>query len=241
MENSLSAFRRAVAEGYRYIETDVRATADGTVVVQHDEDLDRTTDGHGTVGALPWSEVRSARIGGREPVCRLEDALEELPETFFNIDVKSDAAVGEVLRVLRRQHATDRVCLAAFSDRRLRALRRGGATLTSMGPRSVAALWAGSRVAGAPLRWMVQGGMAQVPPERGRLRVIDRRFAGLAHRWGLEVHAWTIDDAAEMAALLDLGVDGLVTDRPDVLRDVLRGRGQWSAAGGPQREERARN
>lgn len=237
MENSLSAFRRAAAEGYQYIETDVRATADGTVVVHHDADLDRTTDGRGSIGALPWSAVRSARIAGREPVCRLEDALEELPETFFNIDVKSDAAVREVLRVVRRQQAGDRVCLAAFSDRRLRALRREGALLTSMGPRSAAVLWAGSRPAGWPLRPLTRAGVAQVPARRGRFRVIDRRFVGLAHRRGLEVHAWTIDDGVEMACLLDLGVDGLVTDRPDVLREVLRSRGQWNAVTVPGAEK----
>lgn len=238
MENSLSAFRRAVAEGYRYIETDVHATADGIVVVHHDADLDRTTDGRGSIDCLSWSVVRSARIAGREPVCRLEDALEELPDAFFNIDVKSDPAVPGVLRVVRRQNAWDRVCLAAFSDRRLESLRRAGgpAILTSLGPRSAATLWAGSRLAGLPLSPLVHGAAAQVPVRRGRLRVIDPRFLRLAHRWGLEVHAWTIDDAPAMAALLDLGVDGLVTDRPDVLRAVLRDRGQWDVAAVPGTE-----
>jgi glycerophosphoryl diester phosphodiesterase len=238
MENSLSAFRRAVAEGYRYIETDVHATADGILVVHHDTDLDRTTDSRGSIGRLPWSAVRSARIAGREPVCRLEDVLEELPDTFFNIDVKSDPAVPEVLRVVRRQNAWDRVCLAAFSDRRLESLRRDGgpALLTSLGPRSAAAVWAGSRLVGWPLRPLVRGGAAQVPARRGRLRVIDSRFLRLAHRWGLEVHGWTINHASDMAALLDLGVDGLVTDRPDVLRAVLRQRAQWNVAAVPGTE-----
>jgi glycerophosphoryl diester phosphodiesterase len=232
MENSLSAFRRAAAEGYHYIETDVHATADGVVVLHHDPDLDRTTDGTGAIGRLPWSTVRSALIAGREPMCRLDDLLEELPETLFNIDVKADSAVQPVLRVLRRHNGWDRVCLAAFDDRRLQMLRRDAdrRLLTSMGQLSVTALWTGSRLVGWPLRGLVRGSAAQVPPRRGLLRVIDPRFVRLAHRWGLEVHAWTIDNAAEMAALLDFGVDGLVTDRPDVLRDVLRRRGQWSVA-----------
>jgi glycerophosphoryl diester phosphodiesterase len=230
MENSLSAFRKAVAEGYRYIETDVHATADEIVVVHHDPSLERVTDGRGAIRGLPWSAVGSARIAGREPVCRLDDVLEELPGAFLNIDVKADSAVRPVLRVLRRHNAWDRVCLAAFDDARLRALRRDGdpSLLTSMGQRSAATLWAGSRLAGWPLRGLVRGNAAQVPPRQGRLRVIDSRFLRLAHRWGLEVHAWTIDEAAEMTALLDLGVDGLVTDRPDILREVLRERGQWS-------------
>ena len=229
MENSLSAFRRAVAEGFRYIETDVHATSDGVVVVHHDDRLDRTTDGSGVVSALPWSAVSTVKVGGREPVCRLADALEELPEALFNIDVKADNAVGPVLALLERMGAVDRVCLASFSDRRLARLRAAGGErlLTSMGPRSVTALWAGGRWPGLPVRRWVRGRMAQVPVRQGRLTVVDDRFVRAVHQRSLEVHVWTVDEAAEMERLLDLGVDGLVTDRPDVLREVLRGRGVW--------------
>ncbi|MEU7479883.1 glycerophosphodiester phosphodiesterase [Lentzea sp. NPDC042327] len=227
MENSLSSFRRAAREGYRYVETDVHATSDGEVVVHHDRTLDRTTDGEGVVSALPWARVRDARVGGREPIARLADVLEELPETFFNIDVKADNAVEPVVTLLRRTGALHRVCLASFSDHRLARLRRlgGAGLLTSMGPRSAGALWAARRVPFAGLA--VRGQVAQVPRSQGRLTVVDRRFVAAAHKRALEVHVWTIDDEADMRALLDLGVDGLVTDRPDVLRDVLRSRGDW--------------
>lgn len=232
MENSLSAFRAAVAAGYRYIETDVHATMDGVVVIQHDPVLDRTTDRPGVIRELPWSEVGAAMVGGREPIPRLEHALEEFPETFFNIDVKADSAVPAVLRTLRRLNAWDRVCLAAFDDSRLHALRRAGdqRLLTSMGQRSAAALWLGSRLTSWPVRPLVRGCAAQVPPIHGQIRVVDHRLLRLAHRWGLEVHVWTVDEPAEMARLLDLGVDGLVTDRPDLLREVLRSRGEWVEA-----------
>ena len=228
LENSMSAFRRAVDRGYRYVETDVHATADGVVVMHHDPHLDRTTDGRGSIRRLPWSAVRTARIAGREQVCRFDDVLEELPDAAFNVDVKADQAVGPVLDVLRRHRAWGRVCLASFDDRRLGRLRRGGGSqlLTSMGPRSVAALWAASRPGGAPVRRWVAGGVAQVPPVHGRLRVIDPRFVRAAHRWGWEVHAWTVDDLDEMRRLLDLGVDGLVTDRPAQLSEVLRERAE---------------
>ncbi len=227
MENSLSSFRRAVQEGYRYIETDVHATSDGEVVVHHDHTLDRTTDGTGKVSELPWTEVRTARVGGREPITRLADVLEELPDTFFNIDVKADNAVEPILAVLHKAKALQRVCLASFSDNRLARLRRGGGPglLTSMGPRSAGALWAAGRIPFAGLA--VRGQVAQVPRNQGRLTVVDRRFVDAAHKRALEVHVWTINDEADMRALLDLGVDGLVTDRPDVLRDVLRSRGDW--------------
>ncbi|RCW40503.1 glycerophosphoryl diester phosphodiesterase [Halopolyspora algeriensis] len=232
MENSLSALRRAVAEGYRYLETDAHATSDGVAVLHHDPDLDRTTDRHGIIRELPWSSVRAALIGGREAVCRLDDVLEELPEALLNIDVKVDSAVRPVLDALERHNAWDRVCLASFDHGRLRALRRGGGprVLTSMSKRSAATLWAGARLGGGPLRPWVHGCAAQVPALHGRVRVIDSRFVALAHRWGREVHAWTIDAADEMEYLLDLGLDGLMTDRPDVLREVLRRRGQWAGS-----------
>lgn len=231
MENSLAAFRRAVAEGYRYIETDVHATADGVVVVHHDAALDRTTDGRGALASLPWSQVRRARVAGREPVCRLEDVLEELPDALLNVDVKAESAVRPVLDVLRRTDAWDRVCLASFSDRRLARLRRmaGHRLLTSMGPRSVGALWATGRFPLLPIGAAVRGVMAQVPVRQGRLTVVDHRLVRVARRRGFEVHVWTVDEEPDMRALLDLGVDGLVTDRPDVLREVLRSRGTWTA------------
>jgi glycerophosphoryl diester phosphodiesterase len=227
MENSLGAFRRAVREGFRYLETDVHTTSDGVVVVHHDDTLDRTTDGTGRVDAQPWARVGLAKVGGREPITRLETLLEELPDAYLNIDVKSDAAVKPILRLLHRMKSLHRVCLASFSDRRLARLRLLGGPdlLTSMGPRSAAALLAAGRVP-----WLgraVRGQIAQVPMAQGRLRIVDDRFVRTAHRLALEVHVWTVDDEPRMRELLDIGVDGLVTDRPDVLREVLRSRGAW--------------
>lgn len=230
MENSLAAFRRAAREGFRYLETDVHATSDGVVVVHHDTVLDRTTDATGPVAAQPWSAVRRANVGGREPIARLDQLLEELPDALVNIDVKADSAVVPVLEVLRRTDSLHRVCLASFSENRLARLRRLGGPdlLTSMGPRSAGALWAAGRVplVGLPVRGMI----AQVPVNQGRLVVVDGRFVRAAHRRGLEVHVWTIDDETTMRRLLDLGVDGLVTDRPDRLRDVLIDRGAWTGS-----------
>ncbi|GAA4434390.1 glycerophosphodiester phosphodiesterase [Actinokineospora soli] len=233
MENSLSAFKLAVAEGYRYLETDVHATSDGVVVVHHDERLDRTTDATGAVAALPWSVVRRARIAGRETVVRLEELLEELPEAYFNIDCKSDAAVEPLLAVLARTVAADRVCVASFSEARLARVRRlaGPDVLTSMGMRAMVMFWASGRLPALPLgRSPGRPPIAQVPVRQGALTVVDPRLVAAARRRGGEVHVWTIDEAEEMRRLLDLGVDGLMTDRPRVLKDVLVERGLWARA-----------
>lgn len=233
MENSLAAFRRAVAEGYHYLETDVHATSDGVVVVQHDAVLDRTTDATGVVARLPWQVVRTAKIGGREPVSRLEDVLEELPDALFNIDVKAEQAIEPLIDVLRRANAFGRVCVASFSEARLDRVRRyaGDGLLTSMGTRAIARLWAAGRLPAFVRARRGHERIAQVPARQGRVTVVDKRLIAAARRRGIEVHVWTIDEPDQMNELIDLGVDGLMTDRPGVLRDVLRARGLWAATG----------
>ncbi|MGH3991154.1 MAG: glycerophosphodiester phosphodiesterase family protein, partial [Pseudonocardiaceae bacterium] len=179
-----------------------------------------------------WAAVRTARVGGREPICRLDDLLEELPDALLNVDVKSDAAVAPVLALLRRTDGWNRVCLASFSEARLQRMRRaaGPQLLTSMGIASAVALRLCSVLPLQRFRLPIRDGVAQLPVRSRGIRVVDRALLRYAHRRGLEVHVWTVDRAEEMAALLDLGVDGVVTDRPDLLRDVLRARGAWPGA-----------
>ena len=232
MENSLSAFRRAVREGYRYLETDVHATSDGVVVVHHDAVLDRTTDRSGPIARQPWQVVRTAKIGGREPVSRLEDLLEELPDALLNIDVKASRAVQPLVDTLRRTNAYGRVCVASFSEARLERVRRaaGDGLLTSMGTKAIARLWAAGRLPAFVRSRRGHQRIAQVPVRQGRLTVVDKRLIEAARRRGIEVHVWTIDEPDQMHELLDLGVDGIMTDKPGVLREVLLSRGLWAAA-----------
>ncbi|MDT7642429.1 MAG: glycerophosphoryl diester phosphodiesterase [Pseudonocardiales bacterium] len=234
LENSMASFRRALAEGFRYLEIDVHATSDGEVVVLHDANLDRTTDAAGPIAAQPWEQVRRARIGGREPIPSLRQVIDELPGALLNIDVKANLATAPTLRLLTETDVWHRVCLASFSPARMSALRRVGGPrlITSCSPRDVVNLrlrsWLGQGLLGwAGGRLSVPATLAQVPRRQGRVTVVDPAFIGTAHELGMEVHVWTINDAAEMRELLDMGVDGLVTDRPDLLREVLAERGQW--------------
>lgn len=221
-ENTMPAFQYAVDAGYRYVETDVQVTADGTLVAFHDNDLSRTCGRPGRITELPWSEVRTAMVAGAAPIPLLEDLLGTWPELRVNIDCKSNAAVDALVSTLRRCDALDRVCVGAFSDARMRRLkgRLGERLCTALAPGGVAALRFGRpRSANAHA--------AQVPVARGRLTVVNEAFLARAHSLDIKVHVWTIDDPAEMARLLDLGVDGIMTDRPLVLREVLEQRGQW--------------
>ena len=234
-ENTAEAFGRAVALGYRYVETDTHATADGVAVVFHDSTLDRMLGRPGRVRDVRWADLAALRVGGAAVVPRLDDMLDAWPDVRFNIDVKSDSGVGPTLDAVARTGARDRVLLASFSTARLARIRRavGPAVPTSMGSREVAALWAAARMRRRRIRlpaWLPESVVAaQVPVRQGRLRVVDRRLLDLAHARGLQVHVWTIDDPTEMNELLDLGVDGIMTDRIEVLREVYTARGLWAA------------
>jgi glycerophosphoryl diester phosphodiesterase len=227
-ENTAEAFARAIALGYRYVETDVHTTSDGVPVVFHDASLDRLTGTAGRVEDLRWADLTTLRIGGAGAVPRLDEVLAAWPQVRFNIDVKADAATGPTVDVIRHSHAEDRVLLASFSDARLARVRAlaGPRVATSLGRSQVAQLRMSSWV-GTPLRLAPSAVAAQVPVRHGRMPIVDRRFVSRAHRLGLQVHVWTIDDPVEMGRLLELGVDGIMTDRPEVLREVYATRGLW--------------
>ena len=229
VENTMPAFEACVAMGYRYLETDVRATADGVLVAFHDGTLERTTDRSGRIDQLTWAEVSEARIGGREPVVRLEDLLGAWPDVRFNLDIKAAGVLAPLVRTVRRLKAVDRICLASFSDARVAAARRlfGPSVCTSLGPRGVAALRLSSYSPRAAGLVRMGAGCAQVPLQLGGRALVDERFVAAAHARGLQVHVWTVDTEDQVDALLDLGVDGIMTDRPAMLRGVLEERGQW--------------
>jgi glycerophosphoryl diester phosphodiesterase len=226
-ENSWAAFEHAVSLGYRYMETDVRATADGVAVALHDPALDRVADRHGVLSKMTWAQVREAKLQDGRPVPLLEELLTAWPAVRWNIDVKTQEAVAPVIEVLRRTGAVDRVLVAAFSERRSAQVRDalGPALATGAGRLTVAMLVAAKFVPRAPVR--TRAVAAQVPMRQGGVPIVDATFVRVCHRAAIAVHAWTIDDPTAMEQLLDLGVDGIMTDRPSTLKQVLERRGQW--------------
>ena len=227
-ENTLAAFAAAVDLGYSYVETDVHVTADGVVIAFHDDHLDRVTDRTGAIAELPWSEVQQAKVGADgDPVPRLDELLATWPGLKVNIDPKSDGVVEPLARVLEASGAIDRVCCGSFSDARLVRLRQllGPELCTALGPRGTARLLGAAF--GLPLG-TPPAGCSQVPSHVGKLPLVTPRYVRAAHARDMQVHVWTIDDPDEMTALLDLGVDGLMTDRADLLKQVLVDRGEWA-------------
>ncbi|GAB3442842.1 glycerophosphodiester phosphodiesterase [Streptomonospora sediminis] len=233
LENTAAAFQHAVDLGYRYLETDAHATSDGVLLAFHDPTLDRATDRSGRIAELPYTEVAGARVAGREPIPLLEDLLGSWPQVRLNIDIKSDTAVAPLIRALRRTGAWDRVCVGSFDQRRLDQARRlfDRPVATSCGPHEVARLRAASlSPALRPLAPRVPA-CAQIPLIHGRIPLVSRDVIAAAHRRGMQVHVWTINDTAVMERLLDAGVDGIVTDNITGLRQVLLRRGAWHGTG----------
>jgi len=233
LENTLEAFRHAVALGYRYLETDVHVTRDGVLLAFHDEALDRVTDQQGKLAELTFAEVRAARVGGQHEVPTLAELFDAFPDVQFNIDIKSEGAVAALAEFLRARGDEHRVIVGSFSPRRLGEFRRltGGRVRTSAHPLEVLAyrFLPSGRLADLVTRGHVSA--LQIPHRRGlgplRVTVADRGLLRRAHAAGKQVHVWTVDDPDEMRTLLDRGVDGLFTDRTDLLREVLTERGQW--------------
>lgn len=220
-ENTLVAFRHAVTLGYRYLETDVQVTADGYLVAFHDNDLSRTCQVQSRIEDMTWQELSRVRVDGLEPIPLLSQLLEEFPNSYINIDAKSDACIPLLIEQLNRFGALRRVCIGSFSHRRLSKIRSalGPAVCTSATPIEVA-------------RWLTgltpdEPSCFQVPVRQGPLRVVTERTVHRAHVAGRPIHVWTVDDQRQMQILLDLGVDGIMTDRSMVLKQKLIENNQW--------------
>lgn len=230
-ENSRYAFQQAVQLGYRYLETDVHVTLDGVLVAFHDEHLDRVTDATGLIAELPYEVVRRARIGGIDPIPTLAELFEAFPAARFNIDAKSDRAVDVLARTIAEHDAHERVCVSSFGVRRLHRLRRlvGKRTASAASSLGIAinrfAPWLTAALdSPAPV--------LQMPVDRRifgvHLELLTDHLLKTVHGHGKQVHIWTIDDEPELKRLIDVGVDGIFTDRPDTLKSVLEHRGRWS-------------
>ena len=268
-ENSWRAFEHAIGLGYGYLETDVQATLDGTVVAFHDRTLGRVTGRPGRIARMNHRDLATALINGTEPIPLLEDLLGAWPDVRFNVDLKDAPAIEPLAAVLRRTGAWDRVCVTSFSASRLRAARRvfdrqvcmaaspiGTAVVRFGGPRGPRDLTRPGRVAagrgsrsgpglGCPAAEPARGGPAAEAGRGTQLALAERlartgvrcaqvpaqvatpSFVSRAHSLGLHVHAWTINSPGLMRELLDIGVDGIMTDETVALRDVLISRGEW--------------
>ena len=219
-ENTLPAFRHAVSLGYTHVELDVHATRDGVVVIHHDDTLQRLCGDTRAIAAMDWAELQTIRTRGGAPIPRLDDLLEEFPELFVAIEAKSHSVVAPLAGLIARMNALERICIGAFDPARTRQARAllGPDLLWSPAHGQVARLWAAGW--GLPLA-LDDFAVVQVPVSWRGIPLVTPRFLRAAHQRGIHVQVWTVNDTDHMQRLLDWGVDGLMTDRPSLLNDVM--------------------
>ena len=224
VENTLSAFQRAHSLGFRYFETDVRVTADGVLVASHDASLRRVAGERIRVGDVIWEELSQIPVGGA-PLPRLTDLLDTFPDVSFNVDPKVDAAIGPLVDVLVERAVLDRVCIASFSDRRLRWVRAALSVrvCTAAGPRELS--MAATQVASGKRLDVPGADVLQIPQWMSR-RMLELRGRSLdllaaAQRVEMPVHVWTVNDGPDMQRLLARGVDGVMSDDTALLLEVF--------------------
>ncbi len=235
-ENSLAAFALASALGLRYLETDIRVTADGQLVCFHDHTLDRVTSATGPVRSKPLRDLRRLRINGIEPVPTFDEALDAFPEQCFTVDLKDQAAIEPLVKALQRKGVAERVCIAGAWDGWLAHVRREVPGISSaLGWRSLTALLTCAKTGLRPPKALATAPFAHVPVKLSRVPIFVERLVAMSHDIGVRVVTWTVDDPVVIRRLLDVGVDAIITNRPDVLREVLIARDQWTPM--PSRHE----
>ena len=230
-ENTLVAFQGAIDLGYRYIETDVHVSRDDRVIVFHDDSLEGLTDGIGKVADREWDYLRRLDAASKfnpddgfplrgtgVAIPLLEDVASTFPDAMFNIDLKQSGIARRVADEVRRLGLSDRVLIGSFHDRRIRAFRRAAPEVaTSAGPIEVTRALASQRPGGGADAF-------QVPERLGPIPIVTSRFIDAARIADKQIHVWTVNDPVDMRRLLDLGVDGIITDRPDLLNEVIGAR-----------------
>lgn len=244
-ENTIKAFAAAHRLGYRYMETDVHATKDGVLMVFHDEALLRLAGDPRKVSECTAEELARLRVAGQE-IPTFDALLESFPDSHFNVDVKEPGAARLLGEVINRHGAGNRVLVAAFNGLRRRKVQRllGARGPASAGGSSVSPIAASPGVLGVgaaallgrilPLPRAFYRGVdaLQVPEKHGSVRVVSPKFIDHAHAAGLQVHVWVVNEAKDMHRLLEMGVDGVMSDRADVLAEVMAERGYWPQGSG---------
>ena len=216
-ENTIAAFDRGLAAGADGLELDVHLSCDGIVVVHHDRTLERTTRANGLLRDRTAAELETLDVP------RFGDVLARYPETGIIVELKEPGPdlARAVVEEVRRAGATRRVCLGSFSLTALRAARAIAPEVATSGARfEVRMALYRSWVHLSPGRVAYRA--FQVPETSGTTRVVSPRFVKLAHKAGIAVQVWTVDEPDDIRRLLDWGVDGIISDRPDVAADVVR-------------------
>jgi glycerophosphoryl diester phosphodiesterase len=225
-ENSFRAFKSAVDIGYKYLETDVHLTKDGFLIAFHDDTLDRVTDKSGLIRDLTLSEIKKAKIAGTEEIPLLSELLNSFTDCFFNIDCKVDETVQPLINLINNKDFINRVCIGSFSQKRINFIRKslGKEVKTSMGPAEVIL---SKFLSYTSLGYNFKSSYTSIPIRRYGINLLDERNINYLKSNNQKVIAWTINDEDQMKMLINIGIDGIMTDNLTLLKKVLIEESLW--------------
>ena len=225
-ENSFRAFKSAVDIGYKYLETDVHLTKDGFLIAFHDDTLDRVTDKSGLIRDLTLSEIKKAKIAGTDEIPLLSELLNSFTDCFFNIDCKVDETVQPLINLINNRDFINRVCIGSFSQKRINFIRKslGKEVKTSMGPAEVIL---SKFLSYTSLGYNFKSSYTSIPIRRYGINLLDERNINYLKSNNQKVIAWTINDEDQMKMLINIGIDGIMTDNLTLLKKVLIEESLW--------------
>lgn len=227
-ENTLKAFDAATELGFGYLETDVHISKDGVLMVFHDETLERLANQPGSIKDYNLEQLRNFRVAG-EHIPTFEELLLAFPKAHFNVDLKDRGSASRLAMLIAKYDAFDRVLIASFAGSHRIAAQKilKHRIATSPGFLGAAAATTISKISPLPSLGLAGFAALQVPEFHGKIRVVSKKSITRAHALGLQIHVWVVNEATDMHRLLDLGVDGIMSDRADLLATVMQERGHW--------------
>ena len=215
LENTIEAFQSAISLGYQYLETDLRETSDGKIITFHDPNLKRITGANITISETKFSDIRMRRLPSRETIPTIDELLEEFPDSFFNMDLKVNQIEEKVLKKINSHNALERVCLGSFNSRTIKKIN-------SLEPKILTSMGISQVIMYKFFQKKNISKLIQIPTRWNGIKVITKKFIDRLHNDGLKVHVWTINKEKEMQSLIDLGVDGIMTDNASGLIKVMK-------------------
>ena len=215
LENTIEAFQSAVSLGYQYLETDLRETSDGKIITFHDPNLKRITGANITISETKFSDIRMRRLPSREIIPTIDELLEEFPDSFFNMDLKVNQIEEKVLKKINSHNALERVCLGSFNSKTIKKIN-------SLEPKILTSMGISQVIMYKFFQKKNISKLIQIPTRWNGIKVITKKFIDRLHNDGLKVHVWTVNKETEMQSLIDLGVDGIMTDNASGLIEVMK-------------------
>ena len=222
-ENTIESFKYAIEIGSDIIETDIQLSSDGVPYIFHDDDLKRIPGIEKDFNDLLASEIDELNVFGDFKIPTLEETLKQFPDTKFQIDFKTDEVVDPAIEIINKlPHVKKNLCIASFSSQRLQKIKSKLSDVTySMGPHEVLKLLLKSF---GIYRGEVGGDCLQIPIYRYGIKIVTKRFVDFCKRENIKISVWTINSTEEMDYLIDLDVDGIITDKPKALINLLASR-----------------